>query len=131
CAAETAAYSASLRARRKQPLTPLRCVCGGSSRSLRSAACAARRSKNMLDSHRPVHLSAPCEAMIMRTVNPVRKTSAPNLRPIADAVVQRAQREGLVRPKEVQEELHGAGESKSLWKDVLALARESLIFRNG
>ena len=67
----------------------------------------------------------------MRTVNPVRKSSAPNLRPIADAVVQRAQREGFVRPKEVQEELHGAGESKSLWKDVLALARESLIFRNG
>src|SRR5438876_11086434 len=69
--------------------------------------------------------------MTMRTVNPVRKSSAPKLSAIADAVVQRAQRQRFVRPKEVQEELHRAGESKSLWKDVLAVARGSLNFRNG
>ena len=67
----------------------------------------------------------------MNAVSAVRESSAPSLAPIAEAVVQRAQRQGFVRSKEVREELERAGESPSLWKDVLALARASLSFRKG
>ena len=50
---------------------------------------------------------------------------------IADRVVRRAQRQGYVVAREVREELTLAGASDDLWKDVLALARQSLTLRRG
>ena len=67
----------------------------------------------------------------MRSVSAVSEVSAASLQEVADAVVQLAQRQGFVRPKEVREQLKEAGESAGLWKDVLALARASLSYRNG
>ncbi len=67
----------------------------------------------------------------MRTLSAVHESSAITLQEIASAVVERAQRQGFVRPKEVREELEQAGEPAALWKDVLALARTSLSFRRG
>ena len=67
----------------------------------------------------------------MRSLSAVSEVSNASLQEIADAVAQRAQRQGFVRPKEVREELKTAGESPTLWKDVLALARSSLSYRNG
>jgi hypothetical protein len=46
-------------------------------------------------------------------------------------VVRRAQRQGLVLPREIREELTQAGAPGSMWKDVLALARSSLSYRKG
>src|SRR5262249_31792821 len=45
--------------------------------------------------------------------------------------IQRAQRQGSVRAREVREELARAGLEESLWKDVLALARASLTYKRG
>jgi hypothetical protein len=67
----------------------------------------------------------------MRSLAAVSEPSAASLQAIADSVVQRAQRQGFVRPKEVREVLKAAGESPTLWKDVLAIARASLSYRNG
>jgi hypothetical protein len=57
--------------------------------------------------------------------------TANNLQAVADQVIRRAQRQGHVVPREVREELAGAGIDESLWKDVLALARHSLSYRRG
>ena len=54
-----------------------------------------------------------------------------NLQGVADQVVRRAERQGHIVAKEVREELVRAGLGDSLWKDVLALARPSLSYRNG
>ena len=54
-----------------------------------------------------------------------------DLKGIADRVVRRAQRQGYVVPREVREEVTQAGAPDELWKDVLALARQSLTFRGG
>jgi hypothetical protein len=54
-----------------------------------------------------------------------------DLQGIAEAVVRRAQRQGFVLPREVREELAGAGQAEELWKDVVALARPALKRRQG
>ncbi len=54
-----------------------------------------------------------------------------NLQGVADQVVRRAQRQGYVVPREVREELKQAGAPDESWKDVVALARQSLSFRRG
>ena len=54
-----------------------------------------------------------------------------NLHDIADRVVRQAQRQGYVLPRQVRHALTEAGESESLWKDVLAVARPSLSYRKG
>jgi hypothetical protein len=56
---------------------------------------------------------------------------APDLQSIADTVIRRAQRQGYVVPREVRAELALAGLPEGRWKDVLALARESLHYRQG
>jgi hypothetical protein len=57
--------------------------------------------------------------------------TATDLQAIADAVICRAQRQGSVLPEEVQDELTRAGRPDTLWKDVLALARPALSYRQG
>jgi hypothetical protein len=57
--------------------------------------------------------------------------TAPDLQSVADTVVRRAQRQGYVVPREVRAELALAGLPEGRWKDVLALARESLHYRQG
>jgi hypothetical protein len=52
-----------------------------------------------------------------------------DLQRIADIVVERARQQGFVVPGDVSEELTRAGLSDTLWKDVLALARASLSYR--
>ena len=54
-----------------------------------------------------------------------------NLQGVADQVVRRARRQGYVVPREVREELKQAGAPDESWKDVVALARQSLSFRRG
>jgi hypothetical protein len=54
-----------------------------------------------------------------------------DIKEIADAVTRRAQRQGFVIPREIREELTGAGLAPDLWKDVLALAQPSLNYRQG
>jgi hypothetical protein len=53
-----------------------------------------------------------------------------DLRGIASAVIRRAQRQGYVVPREIRAELSGAGLPEALWNEVVALARESLTYRN-
>jgi hypothetical protein len=53
-----------------------------------------------------------------------------DLQRIADAVIDRARQQGFVLPGEVREELTRAGLPDTLWKDVLALARVSLSYRD-
>jgi hypothetical protein len=53
------------------------------------------------------------------------------LQGVAHTVVRRAQRQGYVIPKDVRAELAHAGLPDTHWKDVLALARESLHYRQG
>jgi hypothetical protein len=57
--------------------------------------------------------------------------TAHNLQGVADQVVRRAEQQGYVVPREVREELTRAGLPEQLWKDVLALARASLSYRQG
>ena len=54
-----------------------------------------------------------------------------SLQPIADAVMRRAQRQGYVTPRDVRSELTLAGLPAARWKDVLALARPQLNYRQG
>jgi hypothetical protein len=53
------------------------------------------------------------------------------LQGIASTVVHRAQRQGFVIPRQVREELTGAGLSGDLWKEVIALAGSTLAYRQG
>ena len=57
--------------------------------------------------------------------------TANNLQSVAEQVVLRAERQGHVLAEEVREELARAGLDGTLWKDVLALARSSLSYRDG
>src|SRR5258708_1891284 len=52
-----------------------------------------------------------------------------DLQSIANAVVRRAQRQGFVIPREVRQELAGAGLPEESWKEVVALARPVLNHR--
>ena len=54
-----------------------------------------------------------------------------SLQPIADAVTRRAQRQGYVTPRDIRSELALAGLAEARWKDVLALARPHLNYRQG
>jgi hypothetical protein len=56
---------------------------------------------------------------------------AGTLQQVSDAVVRRAQRQGYVVPREVRAELRLAGIEEDRWKEALALARASLIYRQG
>jgi hypothetical protein len=56
---------------------------------------------------------------------------ATDLQDIANKILHRAQRQGFVVAQDVREELSQAGLLDSLWKDVLALARPSLYYRQG
>lgn len=57
--------------------------------------------------------------------------SAAPLQPVADRVVSRARQQGHVSAAEVRAELARAGLPETLDKDVLALARASLSYRDG
>jgi hypothetical protein len=67
----------------------------------------------------------------MSTLSAARKLTAPKLQEVVKAVVQRAKEQGFLRPSEIREELLRAGESATLWKDVVALARASLSSQRG
>jgi hypothetical protein len=57
--------------------------------------------------------------------------SQTDLQGIVNLVLRRAHRQGFVVPREVREELTQAGMAQSLWKDVLAQARNSLRYDHG
>jgi hypothetical protein len=54
-----------------------------------------------------------------------------SLQPIADAVTRRARRQGFVTPRDIRSELTLAGMPEARWKDVLALTRAQLNYRQG
>lgn len=54
-----------------------------------------------------------------------------NLRGVAELVIREAQRQGYIVPRQVRNVLNGAGVSETLWRDVVAVARPSLAYRNG
>ncbi len=54
-----------------------------------------------------------------------------HLQPIADAVTRRAQRQGYVTPRDIRAELALAGLPATHWKDVVALTKASLNYRQG
>jgi hypothetical protein len=54
-----------------------------------------------------------------------------NLQGIADLVIRRAQRQGSLVPLDIREELTQAGVSDAYWKEVVALARPALRYRQG
>jgi hypothetical protein len=53
------------------------------------------------------------------------------LQEVAQAVVRRAQRQGFLRPREIQEELQHFGLDPARWKEVLPLAQPPLHYRYG
>jgi hypothetical protein len=57
--------------------------------------------------------------------------AATDLQEIANVVIRRAQSQGSILPEEVRDELVRGGQPETLWKDVLALARPSLRYREG
>jgi len=57
--------------------------------------------------------------------------STSNLQEVADAAIRRAQRQGFVLASDVRSELKLAGLDEDQWKDVLALAKPSLHYRQG
>src|SRR5579871_2913028 len=57
--------------------------------------------------------------------------TATDLQPVVNTVLRRAQRQGYVVPRDVRAELTEAGLPDERWKDVLALAREWLHYRQG
>ncbi len=69
--------------------------------------------------------------MSIRGVESGQLLISPPLQEVADSLVRRAQRQGFVVPRDIREELKQAGESPSLWKDVLAQARQALSYRRG
>jgi hypothetical protein len=54
-----------------------------------------------------------------------------NLQGIADLVIRRAQRQGSLAPLDIRDELSQAGVPDTYWKEVVALARPALRFRQG
>jgi hypothetical protein len=57
--------------------------------------------------------------------------TAPDLQPVADAVLRLAKRQGHVTSREVRAELRIAGFPDQSWRDVIGLLNASLISRNG
>lgn len=57
--------------------------------------------------------------------------SSNELQAVCQIVIERAQRQKSILPREVREELAKAGLEESHWKDVLQLAQASLAFRKG
>lgn len=55
----------------------------------------------------------------------------PSLKDVADAVLRRAQRQGYIVPREIRAELKLAGLAESQWKEVVALAKGGLNYRQG
>lgn len=55
----------------------------------------------------------------------------PNLQTIADDVVRRARQQGSVTAGDIRSELKLAGVAESYWKDVAALTKQDLRFRQG
>src|SRR5262249_1687375 len=54
-----------------------------------------------------------------------------DLQRIANTVVQRAKHQGYIIPRDIQADLAQAGPPRAKWKDVVALAPESLCYRQG
>jgi hypothetical protein len=54
-----------------------------------------------------------------------------SLAQVAEAVVRRAQRQGYVLSRDVRAELRLAEQPEGKWKEVLELARETLVLRQG
>ncbi|MCI0683994.1 MAG: PilZ domain-containing protein [Gemmataceae bacterium] len=54
-----------------------------------------------------------------------------SLASIAEAVTRRAERQGYVTPRDIRSELALAGLPETRWKDVLALVRDKLNYRQG
>jgi hypothetical protein len=54
-----------------------------------------------------------------------------NLQDIVEAVLARAERQGSVKPEDVQDELTRAGVPEDLWEEALAQCRRSLRKRQG
>lgn len=50
---------------------------------------------------------------------------------VADAILRRAQRQGYVVPRDVRAELSAAGLAEDQWKDVVALLKNELHYRQG
>jgi hypothetical protein len=50
---------------------------------------------------------------------------------IASRVLDRAQHQGYVTRREIRDELRKAGQAEETWRDVLAVLRESLHYRQG
>jgi hypothetical protein len=57
--------------------------------------------------------------------------TAPDLQPVADAVLRLAKRQGHVTARDVRAELRIAGLEEQSWRDVIALLNASLVSRNG
>ena len=53
------------------------------------------------------------------------------LQPVADAILRLAKRQGFVLARDVRAELRVAGLPEEQWKDVLALTRAVLVYRQG
>ena len=53
------------------------------------------------------------------------------LQPIADAVLRLAKRQGFVLARDVRAELRVAGLPEQQWKEVLALAHSTLVYKQG
>ncbi|HZZ82651.1 MAG TPA: PilZ domain-containing protein [Gemmataceae bacterium] len=57
--------------------------------------------------------------------------SAPDLQPVADAVLRLAKRQGHVTARDVRSELRIAGLPEAKWKDAIGLIQSSLVHRQG
>lgn len=57
--------------------------------------------------------------------------SSPSLHAVASAVLCRAKRQGYVLPREIRLELKEAGQSTTLWKQVVSLLSASMKYRHG
>jgi hypothetical protein len=57
--------------------------------------------------------------------------NSPELHSVAQSVLSRARRQGYILPREIRMELKEAGQSTTLWKQVVNLIGPSLKYRNG
>jgi PilZ domain len=69
--------------------------------------------------------------MLSLRARPERSEMSATLQDVASAVVRRAQRQGFVVPRDIRSELTLAGLPEEQWKEVAALTRESLNYRQG
>lgn len=56
---------------------------------------------------------------------------SPDLQPVANSVVRLAKRQGFVTSRDIKAELRIAGVAEASWKDVVALANDALMLRQG